>query len=125
MVAELDRVSRGMARRGFLIGAEDVKSLNNRLQQVEGIPPDLIDGDRLQPDETIGKWLKRACDRRGLSQRQLGDFSGIDHSAISRIFADKSIPSLYGFAKIVDFLDIAPEIVYDAMIRAAKQEKSR
>jgi transcriptional regulator with XRE-family HTH domain len=59
-------------------------------------------------DETIGQRLRRLRRERGLSQRDLAS-PGISYAYISRIEADKRVPSVKALRKIAGMLGVTVE----------------
>jgi transcriptional regulator with XRE-family HTH domain len=74
------------------------------------------------PTSTFNDWLRRELKARRMTQRQLADRSGVDHSTISRLLSGDRVPSLATVLKLARALgglppDAAPD---DLRQRAAR-----
>ena len=66
----------------------------------------------------IGKYIQRERIRKGLTQEQLAELTGISWSAISRFETGKTMLSVERILKITDALEIGVEVVFQDYIKA-------
>jgi transcriptional regulator with XRE-family HTH domain len=71
--------------------------------------PDLLDSGQTGRD-AFNQWLRTQLKARKLSQRQLAQKSGVDHSTISRLMRGERMPSLRTAAMLARGLGMAQEL---------------
>lgn len=124
MTEEFREITRDLSRQGYTEAARRTGFLQHELEQDGLIPESLRNGNRIRTDEQVGDWFKRLMKKRHLSQRQLAEKAGIDHSTISRFLKDSSRPfSVVTFASMVIALDIQPDMYTEIIEGIAKDKK--
>lgn len=71
--------------------------------------------------------LKEYREKKGMTQEQIADITGIDRKTIFRIENDKNITSIYNYAKIVVALGMTNDEIAENIRKIAnniKQHKS-
>ena len=59
----------------------------------------------MQNDDAFANWLRSGLRARRMTQRMLGERSGVSHSAISRILAGRRSPTLRTAERLREALD--------------------
>jgi DNA-binding Xre family transcriptional regulator len=124
MTEQFRGITRDLSRQGYTEAARRTGFLQHELEQESLIPESLRNGNRIGTDEQVGDWFKRLMKKRHLSQRQLAEKAGIDHSTISRFLNNSTSSLTVGtFASMVIALDIQPDTYAEVIERIVKDKK--
>ena len=74
----------------------------------------------------MGKRIKLARKKKGLTQQQLGDLIGLNEKTISMIESDNALTRLDTLIKICDILEVSPKyLLLDSTKNALTEERSK